>query len=314
MGVVVGNSFWFDFEVELMEFLQRTIGDTGISIISFFSYFGEELILILLLGFLFWCYDKKAAIYIGINVMVGLVFTPLIKNFFWRRRPYFDHETIKCLRPVDKKADIYDIAAQGFSFPSGHSTNSATVYGSLARFYKKPVFTAVAFILPLLVGLSRVIVGCHYPTDVVFGWLSGTLIIFAIPALVNRFSEEKRWIIYLIIFLISCIGLLYCKTSDYYTGLGLMGGFFLSVEFDRRVVKFENTRKPLWCITRLLGGFIIYFALNTLLKMPFSKEFLDSGVFLANIVRFIRYTIVAFVTIGVYPLAFKVENVFSGNS
>ena len=110
MGVVVGNSFWFDFEVELMEFLQRTIGDTGISIISFFSYFGEELILILLLGFLFWCYDKKAAIYIGTNVMVGLVFTPLIKNFFWRRRPYFDHETIKCLRPVDKKADIYDLS------------------------------------------------------------------------------------------------------------------------------------------------------------------------------------------------------------
>ncbi|WP_029230818.1 phosphatase PAP2 family protein [Butyrivibrio sp. VCB2006] len=311
MGVVVGNSFWFDFEVKFMEFLQRTLGQTGINIVSFFSAFGEEMILILILGFLFWCYDKKAATYVGINVMVGLVFNPLIKNIFWRRRPYFDHESIRCYRLVDSSADQYDIAAQGFSFPSGHSTNSSIVYGSLARFYKKPVFTVLAFVLPLLVGFSRMVVGCHYPTDVMFGWLSGVLIIFFIPWVMNKVGDEKRWIVFLVIFLISAIGLFYCKTSDYFSGLGLMGGFFMAAEFEQRVVKFENTRKPLIWILRLLGGLIVYFALNKVLKLPFDKAFLDSGTFLAGIVRFIRYLVVSFVTIGVYPLLFKVEKVFS---
>lgn len=307
MGAVVGNSFWFDFEVKLMEFLQRTLGETGINIISFFSAFGEEMMLILILGFLFWCYDKKAATYIGMNVMLGIVVTPLIKNIFWRRRPYFDHESIKCLRPVDSSADIYDISAQGFSFPSGHSTNSATVYGSIARFYKKPAFTVLAFVLPFCVGFSRVVVGCHYPTDVMCGWLTGGLIVLIIPTIMSRIDEEKRWIAYIIIFLISSVGIFYCKTSDYFSGLGLMGGFFMSAEFERRVIRFENTRKPLLWITRLVGGVVVYFALNTLFKLPFSKEFLDSGVFLANIVRLLRYLIVSFITIGVYPMLFRFE-------
>ncbi len=313
MGVVVGNSFWFDFEVKLMEFLQSVLGSAAISIISFFSTFGEEMILILVLGFLFWCYDKKAATYIGMNIMVGVVFNPLIKNIFWRRRPYFDHESIKCLRPVDSSADIYDIAAQGFSFPSGHSTNASILYGSLARVYKHPVFKVIAFALPFLVGFSRVVVGCHYPTDVLFGWISGLIIIFVIPWIFEKAGEEKRWLVYLIIFLVSCVGLLYCKTSDYFSGLGLMGGFCLASEFDTRIVKFELTRKPIFWITRILGGLIIYFVLNTLLKMPFPKELRDSGTFLAGIIRFGRYLIVSFLTIGVYPLVFKFEKMFSKN-
>lgn len=310
MGAVVGNTFYYNFEVRLMEFLQSVLGTSAISFISFLSTFGEETILILVTGFLFWCYDKKAGIYAGLNVMVGVVFNPLIKNIFWRRRPYFDHETIKCLRPVEKNADIYDIAAQGFSFPSGHSTNSSIVYGSLARYFKKPVFTVLAFVLPFCVGFSRVVVGCHYPTDVLFGWLSGVLIIFLMPFVMEKVGEKKRWIAFVVIYAISCIGLFYCKTSDYFSGLGLMGGFFLAVEFDERVVKFENTKNPVFCVTRILGGFVLYFVLNTLLKLPFSKEFLDSGVFLANIVRYIRYIIVSFCTIGVYPLAFRVEKKF----
>jgi undecaprenyl-diphosphatase len=130
------------------------------------------------------------------------------------------------------------------------------------------------------------------------------------PLVMEKVGEKKRWIAFVVIYAISCIGLFYCRTSDYFSGLGLMGGFFLAVEFDERVVKFENTKNPVFCVTRILGGFILYFVLNTLLKMPFSKEFLDSGVFLANIVRYIRYIIVSFCTIGVYPFAFRVEKKF----
>ncbi len=308
MGAVVGNSFYFDFEVRLMEFLQSTLGEKAISLISHLSALGEETMLVIIIGFIYWCYNKKAGKYIGMNIMMGVVFNPLIKNIFWRRRPYFDHETIKCLRPVDKGADIYDIAAQGFSFPSGHSTNAAAAYGSIARAFKKPLFTVLGFVIPFLVGFSRIVVGCHYPTDVLFGWLLGVLIIFLLPFIFEKIDEKKHWIAYLVIYLICCAGFFYCKTSDYFAGMGLLGGFFGAMVFDDKVVHFENTKNPVFMVTRLVFGLAVFLVLSKVLKMPFSKEFLDSGTFAANLIRYIRYIIISFVAIGLYPMTFKLEN------
>ena len=309
METLTGNTFYFDFEVRLMEFLQNTLGAKAISFFSFFSSFGEEMFLILILGYVFWCYDKKYGIYVGTNVMVGLVLNPLVKNIFWRRRPYFDNPGIKCLRPVTKGADIYDIAEQGFSFPSGHSTNSITAYGSLARYKNHPILTIISIILPLMVGFSRIVVGVHFPTDVLIGWLLGLAIIFIVPFIIQKVGEEKRWIAFLGIFLVSCVGLFYCKTSDYFAGLGLMGGFFISVEFEKKYVNFEETKNPIFCVTRVIGGGMLYVVLNSLLKMPFSSEFLSSGTLLSGIVRLCRYAVVSFTCIGVYPMLFKFENI-----
>ena len=311
MDTTIGNSFYLDIDVRFMEFLQNSLPETAINIISFLSAFGEELLLILILGFIFWCYDKKTGIYVGTNVVLGIVLNPMIKNIFWRRRPYFDHETIKCLRPVDSGADIYDINAQGFSFPSCHSTNSVTTYGSIARSRKNRFLKVLAFAFPLLVGLSRMTVGVHYPTDVLCGWLLGLAIIFITPLIINRFGEEKRWILNLCIFLFCCLGLLYCQTSDYFSGLGLMAGFFISIEYEKRFVHFENTKNPIFCITRLVLGSILYLALNYLLKIPFDPEFLASASFLSGIVRFFRYAVIGFACIGLYPHIFKLEKKIS---
>lgn len=310
MDTITGNSFYFDFEVKLMEYLQTALGDKAISIISFFSAFGEEMLLIAILGYIYWCYDKKFGIYTGTNMVIGIVLNPLVKNIFWRRRPYFDNEAIKCLRPVDSSADIYDIKAQGFSFPSGHSTNSITAYGSISRYKKNNVVRILAFVFPLLVGFSRIVVGVHYPTDVLCGWLLGIVVIFLTPMIIDKFGPQKRWLAFLIIFLVGCLGFFYCKTTDYFSGLGIMGGFFVSVEYEERFVHFESTRNPVFSITRVLGGYALYIALNQVLKLPFNADFLASGTLLSDFVRFLRYFIVAFVCIGLYPHVFKIEKRF----
>ncbi len=288
-----------------MQFLQNALGETGAQIASATSALGEEVALILVLGFLYWCYDKQFGIYVGTNAVVGIVLNPLIKNIFLRRRPYMVHPEIKCFRPIEPNADLYDAAIQGFSFPSGHAMNSAIVYGSVAQYAKKKLLTVLAIVLPLLVGISRTLVGVHYPTDVFVGWIVGIAVIFIFPALYEKFGEEKRWLINLIIFLITCLGIFYCKSEDYYTGLGLMGGFFLGIELEKRFVNFEATRKPVECVLRILGGLAVYLVFNTVLKMPFSTEFLESGTLAAYLVRAIRYFVVMMIMIGVYPLAFK---------
>ena len=67
------------------------------------------------------------------------------------------------------------------SFPSGHSLNSAVVYLTLGSMLAglsqhrglRLYFFGVAAVLTLLIGVSRVYMGVHYPSDVLAGWFAG---------------------------------------------------------------------------------------------------------------------------------------------
>ena len=54
-----GNTFYFEWEVSLMQWLQSWLGTVGIAIASFFTMFGEDLICVAIIGFLYWCWDKE---------------------------------------------------------------------------------------------------------------------------------------------------------------------------------------------------------------------------------------------------------------
>jgi undecaprenyl-diphosphatase len=83
------------------------------------------------------------------------------------------------------------------SFPSGHAMLSATVYLTMAallvqltdRRWLKAYLVATAVGLTLLVGLSRVYLGVHYPTDVLGGWLAG----LAWALLMALLARVARW-------------------------------------------------------------------------------------------------------------------------
>lgn len=302
---VAYNSFFFGWEISLMEWLQSVIPASALSIVSALSMFGEEMLLIVILGFLYWCYDKEYGKYVGLSVFVVNVWNPMIKNVFLRRRPYFESDRIDLLRPIDADADIYDIAAQGYSFPSGHSSNAVTVYGSLTAYQKRGnrVLTVLAVVFPLLVGFSRVAVGAHYPTDVLVGWLLGLATILIVPALQK--AIKSRWVFYGVLLLTTLPGLFYCTSNDYFSGLGMLIGYFVAVPFEEKYVNFETTRSPVRWVLRLVGGGAVYFGLNTLLKLPFSSEFLNNGTLAAHLVRTVRYTLVCFVDFAIYPMLFR---------
>ena len=307
MAETAGVIFYFDWEMRLMEWLQASIGSSGFIfwLLSNLSAFGEQLLLVVIMGFLYWGLNKEFGKYVGLNVLIVNVWNPLIKNLVLRMRPYFvPGYNVKLLRLIDPQADAMDVAAQGYSFPSGHSANAVTVYGSLAVHEKKrKLLWVLAILLPLLVGFSRVYVGAHYPTDVICGWLLGALIVALIPWL--RRKIRNRWAFYAILLLISLPGFFYCTSNDYFSSFGMLVGFVLAEPFEERYVRFENTSNIFRCILRTLGGGALYFGLNEVLKLPFPKELLNAGNLTSQAIRSARYAVVIFVVIGVYPMLFK---------
>lgn len=81
------------------------------------------------------------------------------------------------------RPDLFRLAeATGYSFPSGHALESACLYGALAlalwpvaRGWGRIGLLTLAIALPLGIGLSRVYLGVHYPSDVLGGWSAGIL-------------------------------------------------------------------------------------------------------------------------------------------
>ena len=299
----MGNIFYFDWEVSLIEWLQQNMGKIGSYAARIASFIGGETVSLLLIIVMLFCYKKEAGKRVSLTVLTASMWFPMIKNIVLRVRPYMAHQdSIKVLQVVERDADPMDIIQQGFSFPSGHGATAVSLFGSIAMELRKRWMWTLAIVMPLLIGFSRIAVGVHYPTDVLAGWAVGLAAIGFNILLMKK--VKKEWLRYVILLALTVPGIFWCHSRDYFTALGLLIAAVIAFPYEEKHVQFKDTRNIWAMILRSLGAFAIYFALNTLLKMPFSKEWLDSGELLANLVRTARYAIILFVVLGIYPRVF----------
>ena len=117
-------------------------------------------------GYLFLARRQVAAWLMLFAVFGGIALSDLLKFAFARPRPDF----------VAPAARVFTT-----SFPSGHATLSAITYLTIAALLARSqssskigrYFIIVAALLTILIGISRIYLGVHYPTDVVGGWCIG---------------------------------------------------------------------------------------------------------------------------------------------
>lgn len=141
-------------------------------------------VFVLLVAVLYLYFVKKwriEGLFLALSGTVSGLLIVATKGLYARVRPAIEHLVV----------------AQGFSFPSGHSAGSMMIYGFMLiiahqRLTSKPIRLLVeGFFLALifLIGLSRIYLGVHYPTDVLAGFLLG----FACLQFIYPFYDQKRF-------------------------------------------------------------------------------------------------------------------------
>lgn len=128
---------------------------------------------------------RMRALRFGLTVIGGWLLDVLLKALVGRARPVI----------VPHLMDV-----TGHSFPSGHSFNAAVVYTAMALAFAwftprrcvRASLITVAVVTSLMVSLTRVWLGVHYPTDVIAGWLGGTGWAFLASATLPRIFGLDR--------------------------------------------------------------------------------------------------------------------------
>ncbi len=298
----MGTTFQFKWEVILIEWCQKNLPDFVIQLLTNVSLVGDTIFIVAILGIVYLCYDKKIGSKIIKNTLISTMVAGCIKNIFKRRRPYFDNENIKCLKIVDKNYDLYDVNKQGFSFPSMHSSNISVMTSSLYRYYRKNSFLIIAILFSAIVGVSRFVLGCHYPTDVIVGWTLGVSSTILIGNLQEKINEKYM---YLIGIILGIIGMMYCTTSDFYSFFGIYLGFILCEIYDKKKINFKNTRNIIKSIMRLLLSCAVFLLVSNALKLLIPILNIIENTFASYIFVTFRYFLSTFIGLGLTPIVYK---------
>lgn len=145
------------------------------------TFLGSELFFLFVLPVIYWCINATMGLHLGLLLMVSTSLYSTLKIAFHDPRPYW----------LDPGVRAY-AEETSFGLPSGHAQNAVIVWGMLALWIRKTWAWIVAVIMILLIGLSRIYLGVHFPTDVLAGWTLGVLMLVAYAALRKPLSAWWR--------------------------------------------------------------------------------------------------------------------------
>lgn len=134
----------------------------------FFSFLGDGPLYVLIAAFIYWCVDRRFGARVFLILIISSGVNSLLKGAIHAPRPYWVNEEIT---GVTKHAS--------FGMPSGHSQSAAAIMSGIAATIQKRWVYLSAAIFVLIMGFSRIVLGVHYPTQVLMGFGVGILVTFS---------------------------------------------------------------------------------------------------------------------------------------
>lgn len=227
-----------------------------------FSLLAEDSIIILVGAFLYWCVNPNAGKRMACTAMGGLMWTLGLKNFCKIPRPWD-------LGILSREQVVRGHTATGYSFPSGHTTIGANVYGYFAKGAGKWWIKTILWAVVGLIGLSRIFLGCHTSFDVVTALVLSIGWIWLSTYLYDRLLPKSDWFIFLyaVPMVFSAVSLTTGTDEDIIKmlsfGLSALIGFFL----EQRLVHYQPAESKTTRALQYALGVIVVVVLNVWPKL-----------------------------------------------
>ncbi len=276
---------------------------------------GEETAFMAIAIIVFWCFDKFQGYFLLLTGFLGTIINQFLKMLFRIPRPWVKD-------PNFTVVDGAKTEASGFSFPSGHTQTSVTMFGGIARANKQKPIRITAIVICALVPFSRMYLGVHTPLDVFVSIGISLLLIFGGYPIFKK-AEQNSKIMYIILgvlaVLVVAFTLFVClyqfpeevyleanvhnlesAKKNAFTMIGCILGIFAVYFIESKYVKFE-TKAVWWAqIIKVVIGLALVIAVKELMRYPLDAIF--SGHLIA---RSIRYFLIVLTAGVLWPLSFK---------
>jgi membrane-associated phospholipid phosphatase len=257
------------------------------------TFLGQPQFYVAILPLLVWCVDVRLGARVVVFLLMSSQLNAVLKEAF--------HQP----RPCDFDPSLQLAWFEGYGLPSGHAQFVVAFWGAIAVWVRRRWFWALTVVLALLVGLSRIILGVHFPQDVLAGWAVGALalLLYVVlqPGLESRLAElPLRWQMLLAAGVPSLL-FVTLPGKNVATAMGTLAGAGVGFALARRYVPFEPGG-PLWQrALRFVVGVAVVVPLYAVLEVASPAE--GSGVGLAF--RFAHFGVIGlWATLGA-PWVFK---------
>lgn len=172
-----------DYGITIVIYIQG-LGKWLLVPMQFFSFLGTEEFYLLFMPALYWCLDAGLGLRVGLMLLVSGSVNQILKLAFHAPRPYWYDTQVRAWS-----------SESSFGLPSGHAQNAVAFWGVLAASRRQRWSWNIAIGLMLLIGISRLYLGVHFPSDVIVGWGIGALVLWAFLRLeppVNKWLKKQR--------------------------------------------------------------------------------------------------------------------------
>ena len=286
--------FYFQWEVYLILLMQSSLPGFVLEFFKIIANVVSKNVLAFLFISIYLAYNKEWGRFTLLSLGVAGVCCDFVKVSVARLRPYAAVDNIKCIYANVPDQDPLNFKIQGYSLPSGHSMLATNLFLAIPIYVRNIQYIAVGLVGVLIVALSRVGLGVHFPTDTIAGFIIALVIILILSRIFDKI--ENRTYLYLGIIALSLIGIVFCPEISYIKYVALASGISLGFLFEEKYVNFENPKNRRDAIVRFAGAIILFALLFVLIPKLAGNT---------DLIKCIEYSLFTFIMLAIYPLTFK---------
>jgi membrane-associated phospholipid phosphatase len=150
---------WLLWGTPVIVWLQ-SLGSFLVAPMKALSFLGTEEFFLLVMPAMVWCIDASLGLRIGMVLLTSTGVNSILKVLVGWPRPFWVSDSVK--------AYAFE---SSYGLPSGHAQNAMAMWGRMAAGLKRAAWVIGLGILILLISLSRLYLGVHFPSDVLAGWI-----------------------------------------------------------------------------------------------------------------------------------------------